>query len=342
VCANWLALETHVFHAHGAAALAAYVKRRDGQKQLVTQVHQHENGELYTFANTTWRLLHPCPTYVQTQSAPDQHADSRGSLCHGRRSVSFVLAPRDAAFIRLALAMCFNQDDHAHWLTDEDVADMIAHYINRTMVVTFTRAGTCIDISGSIRGTDACRNIAQNRVSGSFTGRSAVCDFPMRTGAHYISMKLGQSTVKPVISDAQPRTRLPRLQGMAVGVVSAEYDPSGPREVSAHVSTSSSGGAFLYAPVNGNLIHSNCGYDWPGQRPAALGDTIGLLLDLDRGSLDIWKNGQWLGTMVNCNPSLRRRVSDYSEHSSDKVQPLHWCCDLGWEASSVEIIRWHR
>ena len=304
-------------------------------------MRQQQDGELYNFAHqaSTWRSLHPCPTHL----APlPQQSDLRGSICHGRRNVTFVLAPREATFARLALAMCLNQDNHADWLTDEDVANMIAQCINK-MIVAFTRAGCCVDISGNIRGTSTCRIIAQNRIAGSFTGRSAICDYPMWTGAHYISMTVGQSTV---MSD---RSRLSQHhgmhsgpKGMAIGVISAEYDPCGPHEVSTHVGTTSKTGAWLYAPVNGNLIHGNRGLSWSGQRPAVLGDTIGLLLDLEKGSLDVWKNGEWLGQMVNCSPALRRRLPDYAEHSPDKVQPLHWCCDLGWEASSLEIIRWHK
>ena len=33
-------------------------------------------------------------------------------------------------------------------------------------------------------------------------------------------------------------------------------------------------------------------------QPTRIGDRIGTLLDLDHGSMTVWKNNEWLGVMV--------------------------------------------
>ena len=53
----------------------------------------------------------------------------------------------------------------------------------------------------------------------------------------------------------------------------------------------------LKDPINGDLYHGSLS-KWEGQRSATLGDRIGLLLDLDAGSLAIYKNGERMGLMV--------------------------------------------
>ena len=78
-------------------------------------------------------------------------------------------------------------------------------------------------------------------------------------------------------------------QGLAVGVTSADFDPT----------TGLPGDeGWLYAPVNGNLIVANQGVSWAGQEMAAEGDLIGMLLDRDLGTLSVFLNGQRLGVMA--------------------------------------------
>lgn len=36
---------------------------------------------------------------------------------------------------------------------------------------------------------------------------------------------------------------------------------------------------------------------WNGGEPMSIGDTIGMLLDLDAGGMTVFKNGQHLGSM---------------------------------------------
>lgn len=58
--------------------------------------------------------------------------------------------------------------------------------------------------------------------------------------------------------------------------------------------------------------------DWPGRQRTAIGDVIGLLLDLDEGSLAVYRNGERCGLMVR----------------SGLVAPLRWCVDLDPEENT--------
>ena len=66
-----------------------------------------------------------------------------------------------------------------------------------------------------------------------------------------------------------------------------------------------------------------CEQDWPGRRPAAIGDVIGLLLDLEEGSLTVYCNGTRCGMMVR----------------SGLAAPLRWCVDLDPDDRTEVIVR---
>ena len=56
-------------------------------------------------------------------------------------------------------------------------------------------------------------------------------------------------------------------------------------------------GHCFYETYNG-LRYPGPNYDWEGRQSAEeQGDRIGMLLDLDQGSMSIWKNGERLGVM---------------------------------------------
>ena len=40
-------------------------------------------------------------------------------------------------------------------------------------------------------------------------------------------------------------------------------------------------------------------HEWEGMQSARMGDRVGLLLDLDQGSMTVYKNGERLGVMVS-------------------------------------------
>jgi hypothetical protein len=78
--------------------------------------------------------------------------------------------------------------------------------------------------------------------------------------------------------------------------------------------------AWLFNTGRGRLYHAGRGADWPGRpkrrRKTAMvrGDSLGLELDLDRGTLTAVLNGKTLGVMVQRDPAL--------------VPPLRWCVHL--------------
>lgn len=259
------------------------------------------------------------------------------------------------ALIRLALGFAYAADDYV-LLNDEDVLVKVASMLNR-LTVSFTRSGAHVDISEG--------RIARKTAWGSFAGRSAICDYPMVTGRHYCEFRLGRA-------EALGRSSSKTTQGLAVGVIHADYDPES-------VEVSSYDCVWLFAPVNGNLIHANQGIRWAGQESAAEGDLIGMLLDLDAGMLTVYLNGTKLGVMardralrrkdkllandtkstqearpverwaeeavppndVGSNELLRRRAQA-KEHRQQEERyhintPLCWCADLGWEGGVVSI-----
>ena len=187
------------------------------------------------------------------------------------------------ALVRLALGFAYAAHEYS-LLCDEDVMIKVAQMLN-TLVVAFTRAGPHVDIS------EGC--VARKTSWGSFAGRSAICDYPMSSGRHYCEFRLGRASV---LGRSSSKT----TQGLSFGVISADYDPGS-------VEVSSYDAAWLYAPVNGNLIHANQGFQWAGQQPAAEGDLIGLLLDLDAGTLTVYLNGTKIGLMVRDAALQRRR-----------------------------------
>ena len=66
--------------------------------------------------------------------------------------------------------------------------------------------------------------------------------------------------------------------------------------------------------------------EWPGQEGYRRGDTVGLLLDVEGGSLTAFKNGARLGVVVpnESVPSLG-------------PGPFHWAVDLSFKGDSVRI-----
>ena len=115
------------------------------------------------------------------------------------------------------------------------------------------------------------------------------------------------------------------MQGLAVGVVSADYDPASGRvgpEVCEYE------GAWLYAPVSGTLIHNNVGHNWSGQAPSQAGDTIGLLIDLAEGSLTVFCNGALLGEAVQPKspaPPAKERAPREWQETVEEGQPDKMC-----------------
>ena len=79
-------------------------------------------------------------------------------------------------------------------------------------------------------------------------------------------------------------------------------------------------GHCFYATFNGRHFPSNP--DWEGRQAAKeQGDRIGMLLDLDQGSMSIWKNGERLGVM----------------QAGGLTGPLCWAASVGLQGDSARI-----
>ena len=108
-----------------------------------------------------------------------------------------------------------------------------------------------------------------------------------------------------------------------LGIVRPTFDPT---RGEAGIHTQSQDHCF-YASGTGNIWPLGV---WPvpkldvysaSDAKAASGDRVGLLLDLDQGSLAVFKNGQ--------------RVGDIVTHGL--VGPFCWCADLGGTGVSVQL-----
>ena len=126
------------------------------------------------------------------------------------------------------------------------------------------------------------------------TGQCAMCGQEMRNGVHYAEfaiLSLGAYV----------------MPGLATCLLSPSSGRPG------HTTPN----AWMLDSRNGQLCHEGKGTDWSGQ-PQALnaGDCVGLLLDLDAGSLAVYVNGAKHGVIA-----------------SGLKGPLFWAVDLMGSAS---------
>ena len=147
---------------------------------------------------------------------------------------------------------------------------------------------------------------------------TAVCEQVMYSGRHFVECEI-------LASGAEGLSVLPM-----VGVVGPEFDPAGGRPA-----WRSSVGRMYYAG-DGQLNHDGEGSDWDGMAPVTLswedlnaGDavhSVGLLLDLDAGSLEVYLHEENVGYAAD-------RL-EYWERLGVMVPagvlapPLRWAVDL--------------
>ena len=79
---------------------------------------------------------------------------------------------------------------------------------------------------------------------------------------------------------------------LMVGVVGPSFDASAGAVAFNH------GQGWCYNASSGRVIHDGTANDWPGMRSAKVGDKIGLLLDLNEGSLSVFLNGSRVGARL--------------------------------------------
>ncbi len=108
---------------------------------------------------------------------------------------------------------------------------------------------------------------------------AASSDEPMREGVHFAEFTIARKAC-----------------GVFVGVIRPGWDVGLCDVTGAH----DTGAATLYGHC---LYYSLSGKRWPdntawdGMQPSREGDRVGLLLDLDQGSMTVYKNGEWIGVM---------------------------------------------
>ena len=84
--------------------------------------------------------------------------------------------------------------------------------------------------------------------------------------------------------------------------------------------------AHMWYSGNGRHYQGDSFSDWPGMAGYGRGDTVGLLLDVEGGSLTAFKNGARLGVVVP-----NERVASLGPG------PFHWAVDLDSTGDSVRI-----
>ena len=86
---------------------------------------------------------------------------------------------------------------------------------------------------------------------------------------------------------------------------------------------------------DGALVHGGGGAHWAGQQGFGAGDTIGLLLDCDAGTLAVYKNGARLGQGVA--PGMRTTLGNTKEVAGLQGQELCWAVSLGGTGAAVRV-----
>jgi Ca2+-binding EF-hand superfamily protein len=125
---------------------------------------------------------------------------------------------------------------------------------------------------------------------------------PMTEGEHFAEFTIEQQTFGIFLGAIRPNWDVQRHDGGAIASAAGMLC-----------------GHCLYHSGSGRRWPDNKG--WAGMEKARPGDRIGLLLDLDQGSMTAYKNGKWLGVMAAAG-----LCGDYC-----------WAVSLGADADSVSI-----
>jgi len=163
--------------------------------------------------------------------------------------------------------------------------------------------------------------------------RTAVCtNTPMTKGVHYAEFRLvrkaGWLRVGVVNADLQPH------QQQSDPFNALSWAPTESFDARCGGSATASSWGWGYNAALGSCWHKSGFEDWVGQRAADSGDTVGLLLDVNQGCLDVFLNGERLGRMVDHSVSLacaaaaagtpggrrRRRRSGPGEQRADDAE----------------------
>ena len=131
----------------------------------------------------------------------------------------------------------------------------------------------------------------------------------MAEGRHYAEFAVVKSTLEMSVG-VVPAADAGRVAGLADGW----YE-----EPAVHMWVSGNG---YHCRQGGRSSH------WEGQAGYYTGDVVGLLLDLDAGTLTAYKNGAVLGVMVP-NASVKELGAG----------PFCWALDLNYKGDAVRLAR---
>jgi len=113
--------------------------------------------------------------------------------------------------------------------------------------------------------------------------------------------------------------------------------------------TSCEQAAFWGVGSGGGLVHGGGVAEWAGRQGFGAGDTIGLLLDCDAGTLAVYKNGARLGQAVapgmrttirniNVAPGMRNNKGRLGQEVAGlKGQELCWAVSLYSKGDAVRV-----
>lgn len=138
---------------------------------------------------------------------------------------------------------------------------------------------------------------------------TAICNHTMRAGKHYVTFRIGGSRTSVQVGLIRPVKDFDKRKYKSFGLLSpGGWIPIGKER------TERWGNGRVYVCLL-RLKSGRCSFGgdgrfltegWNGQESFHIGDEIGMLLDLDAGTLSVYKNGRRLGVMKD---SLRYELS---------------------------------
>lgn len=206
--------------------------------------------------------------------------------------------------------------------------------LERLQQPVFTLVGPDVKLRND--GRTAVRLSGGTTHAQQFFLQSAVCaGVDLRAGTHFLEFVwiAGRSPTGQNVAPV-PSQHVAQQLGLddrddeddpfLAGVCSPTFDPTG-GDMASNDQT-----ATLFSARTGRLrqyrdnsMDGVSEFDWPGRQCAMIGDKIGLLLDLDAGSLAVYRNGERCGLMVR----------------SGLIPPLRWCVDLDPEGRTEVTVR---
>ena len=130
---------------------------------------------------------------------------------------------------------------------------------------------------------------------------TAICNHVMRAGKHYVTFTIGGFRANVQVGLIRPVKDFDKRNYKSFGLLTPSYFGKLENE-----RTERWGDSCVYICVL-RLISGNCALGgrrwffhdetWDGQESFRVGDDIGMLLDLDAGTLAVYKNGRRLGVM---------------------------------------------